>query len=155
MGHTWFKCKIRYEKTMENGMGEKITDPYLVDALSFTEVEAHIIEEITPFISSEYTVSDIKHGRLYHRIGNGDINHGYLSLFQRIMDIKRIIEKTKEYIGSYETGAILPLIAGAIYLYSLAGDGQALVIGQDERMNGRPVISRYLYCKNKDKKYEK
>ncbi len=54
--HTWFECKIRYEKTMENGMNKKVTEPYLVDALSFTEAEARIIEEITPFISGEFTV---------------------------------------------------------------------------------------------------
>ena len=58
--HTWFECKIRYEKTMENGMQKKVTEPYLVDALSFTEAEARIIEEMTPFISGEFTVSDIK-----------------------------------------------------------------------------------------------
>jgi hypothetical protein len=58
--HTWFECKIRYEKTMENGMVKKVTEPYLVDALSFTEAEARIIEEMTPFISGEFTVSDIK-----------------------------------------------------------------------------------------------
>ena len=33
--HTWFECKIRYEKVMENGMNKKVTEPYLVDALSF------------------------------------------------------------------------------------------------------------------------
>ena len=49
--HTWFECKIRYEKVMENGMQKKVTEPYLVDALSFTEAEARIIEEMTPFIS--------------------------------------------------------------------------------------------------------
>ena len=32
--HTWFECKIRYEKVMENGMQKKVTEPYLVDALS-------------------------------------------------------------------------------------------------------------------------
>lgn len=58
--HTWFECKIRYEKTMENGMIQKVTEPYLVDALSFTEAEARIIEEVTPFITGEFTVSDIK-----------------------------------------------------------------------------------------------
>lgn len=46
--HTWFECKIRYEKTMDNGMNKKVTEPYLVDALSFTEAEARIIEEIHP-----------------------------------------------------------------------------------------------------------
>ena len=60
MLHNWFECKIRYEKTLENGMNKKVTEPYLVDALSFTEAESRIIEEMTPFISGEFTVSDIK-----------------------------------------------------------------------------------------------
>ena len=57
---TWFECKIRYEKTMENGLNKKVTGKYLVDALSFTEAEARIIEGVMPFISGEFTVSDIK-----------------------------------------------------------------------------------------------
>ena len=56
----WFECRIRYEKTMENGMSKKVTEPYLVDALSFTEAEARIIEQMAPFISGEFTVRDIK-----------------------------------------------------------------------------------------------
>lgn len=60
MMHTWFECKIRYEKTMENGMNKKVTEPYLVDALSFTEAEERIIEEMTPFISGEFSVSVVK-----------------------------------------------------------------------------------------------
>ena len=60
MMHTWFECKIRYDKVIENGMNKKVTEPYLVDALSFTEAEARIIEEMTPFISGEFTISDIK-----------------------------------------------------------------------------------------------
>lgn len=43
---------------------KKVTEPYLVDALSFTEAEARIIEEIRPFISGEFTVTDIKRARL-------------------------------------------------------------------------------------------
>ena len=34
--HNWFECKVAYEKVMENGMQKKVTEPYLVDALSFT-----------------------------------------------------------------------------------------------------------------------
>ena len=60
MMHTWFEVKIRYEKVAENGMQKKVTEPYLFDALSFTESEGKCIEEMTPFISGEFTVSDIK-----------------------------------------------------------------------------------------------
>ena len=59
MMHTWFTCKVRYTKTMENGMNKTVTEPYLVDALSFTEAEARIIKEMTPFISGEFTVSAV------------------------------------------------------------------------------------------------
>ena len=60
MKNIWFECSIRYEKTMESGMNKIVTEKYLIDALSFTEAEARIIEEITPFISGEFTVVDIK-----------------------------------------------------------------------------------------------
>lgn len=58
--HTWFECRIGYQKVMENGMQKKITEPYLVDALSFTEAEARIIEEMAPYISGEFAVKGVK-----------------------------------------------------------------------------------------------
>lgn len=60
----WFECKVSFEKTLENGMQKKVTEPYLVDALSFTEAEARIIEELKPFISGEFEIADIKRARL-------------------------------------------------------------------------------------------
>ena len=56
----WFECKIRYEKTMEDGMQKKVTEAYTVDALSFTEAEQRIIEEMSSYISGEFEVADIK-----------------------------------------------------------------------------------------------
>lgn len=58
--NTWFEVSIRYQKIAENGMEKKVTEKYLFDALSFTESEGKCIEEMTPFISGEFTVSDIK-----------------------------------------------------------------------------------------------
>ena len=54
--HTWFECKIRYEKLMENGMNKKVTEPYLVDALSFTEAEARITASCFPVKRNQQTV---------------------------------------------------------------------------------------------------
>ena len=56
----WFECKVRYDKMQENGAVKKVTEPYLVDALSFTEAEARIIEEMKPFISGEFSISAVK-----------------------------------------------------------------------------------------------
>lgn len=63
MMNEWFECKVKYEKTMENGMVKKVTEPYLVDALSFTEAERRFLEEIEPFMSGEFQVSDIKRAK--------------------------------------------------------------------------------------------
>lgn len=63
MMNDWFECKVRYEKTLENGMIKKVTEPYLVDALSFTEAERRFLEEIKPFMSGEFEVSDIKRAK--------------------------------------------------------------------------------------------
>jgi len=57
---TWFECKIRYEKTLEDGSQKKVTELYTVDALSFTEAEASITEEMSSYISGEFEVRDIK-----------------------------------------------------------------------------------------------
>ncbi len=56
----WFECKIRYEKTMEDGLQKAVTESYVVDALSFTEAEQRITEEMSSYISGEFEVTDIK-----------------------------------------------------------------------------------------------
>lgn len=57
---TWFECKIRYEKTMEDGLPKKVNEVYVIDALSFSEAEERIIEEMSPYISGEFEVVDVK-----------------------------------------------------------------------------------------------
>ncbi len=56
----WFECKIGYEKVMEDGLQKKVTESYVVDALSFTEAEKRIMEEMSSYISGEFTIKDIK-----------------------------------------------------------------------------------------------
>ena len=61
--NNWFECKVRTEKMLEGGATKKVTEPYLVDALNFTEAEARIIEEITPYCNGQMEVVDIKRAR--------------------------------------------------------------------------------------------
>ena len=56
----WFECKIAYEKVMEDGLQKKVKENYVVDALSFTEAESRIMEEMSSYISGEFTIEDIK-----------------------------------------------------------------------------------------------
>lgn len=71
--HNWFLSKVTYDKVLENGLQKKVTEQYLVDALSFTEAEARTIEEMKPFITGEFTVSAVGRARLSESfLGEGD-----------------------------------------------------------------------------------
>lgn len=56
----WFESSVCYNKIQENGAVKRVTEKNLFDALSFTEAEAHTIEELAPYISGEYTVKAVK-----------------------------------------------------------------------------------------------
>ena len=64
MAKDWFECKVRYDKTLETGLLKRVTESYLVDALSFTEAEERFLQEIEPMMSGEYSVSDIKRAKI-------------------------------------------------------------------------------------------
>ena len=71
----WFETKVKYDKTMlDTGALKSVTEPYLVDALSFTEAEARIIKEMEPFTSGELTVTAVRKVRyeevIYHEGGD-------------------------------------------------------------------------------------
>ena len=52
----WFEAKIRYEKTMEDGCLKKVTETYVIDALSFGEAEKRILEEMASYVIGEIEV---------------------------------------------------------------------------------------------------
>lgn len=150
--HTWFECKIRYEKTMEDGMVQKVTEPYLVDALSFTEAEARIIEEITPFITGEFTVSDIKranYGELFFSDEEAADLWFKCRLFFITLDeksgaekkttsfvlvqaadlrdaVKKLDEGMKGTMADYQIGAVTETAIMDVYPYATDNDTQGL-----------------------------
>lgn len=60
----WFEVKASYDKTMENGTQKKVTEPYLIDALSHAEAENRAIEELKPFIAGEFTIVSVRRKKL-------------------------------------------------------------------------------------------
>ena len=56
---TWFECKIAFEKVMEDGLQKKVTEKYVVNALSHSEAEERITEEMSAYISGEFEVKGI------------------------------------------------------------------------------------------------
>lgn len=92
----WFKTSVRFDKIQENGTVKKVTKSYLVNALSFTEAEARIIEEVTPFISGEYSVEAVKKANiaeLFEDEGGSDkwykVKVNFITLDERTATEKR------------------------------------------------------------------
>ncbi len=91
----WFECKIKYERAMDNGVMKKFNEPYLVDALNFTEAERRIIEEIAPFMTGEFQVSDIKRPLFHVK------TIAYSTLFRKLhsffRDVSFIMENSHQH----------------------------------------------------------
>jgi hypothetical protein len=64
MASNWFECAVKFERMGDEAIVQKVTEKYLIDALSFTEAEARIIEHLRPFIDGELTVSTVKRGKI-------------------------------------------------------------------------------------------
>ncbi|WP_299215541.1 DUF4494 domain-containing protein [uncultured Dokdonia sp.] len=63
MSATWYECKVKYRKMDEaSGMQKVKTEPFLVDAISYTEAESRITEEMSAYLSDsdEIKITNIK-----------------------------------------------------------------------------------------------
>ncbi|MBT9189259.1 MULTISPECIES: DUF4494 domain-containing protein [Zobellia] len=63
MSATWYECKVKYRKLDETSGTQKVkTEPFLVDAISYTEAESRITEEMSVYLSDtdEIKITNIK-----------------------------------------------------------------------------------------------
>ena len=99
----YFVVTAKYNKMQENGLVKPVKEQYLFDAVSFVEAETRSIEELTPYISGEFTVDAIKRSRI-SEIFNPDSDKFYLVKVGFIhLDEKNGMEKR----------SITPILVGA------------------------------------------
>ncbi len=67
---TWFECKVKYQKVDAQGKEKFVTEPYLVDAVSFTDAESRIHTELQPYIGGEFNVTNIKKANFAEPVPN-------------------------------------------------------------------------------------
>ncbi|AND64779.1 hypothetical protein AX766_10445 [Flavobacterium covae] len=60
MSATWYECKVKFRKIDENGIQKVTTEPYLIDALSYTEAESRITQEMMSYLNEEFKITNIK-----------------------------------------------------------------------------------------------
>lgn len=95
--NNWYECSVRYEKLADTGLSKRSAEGYLVDAMSVTEAEARLVEEITPFSSTgEIVISTIKRAKIAELFLNdndeGDKYYRCKVLFI-VLDEKNGVEK--------------------------------------------------------------
>lgn len=61
--NSFFEGKLSYEKLMDNGINKKVNETYLIEAISVTEAESRLIEEMNPFITGEFQVKAVKQSK--------------------------------------------------------------------------------------------
>jgi hypothetical protein len=90
----WFESKVTYHKIVENGVQKKVTDTFMVDALSFTEAEARVTEEVSPFVSGEMNIASVKRTKISEIFRDDTADKWYLVKVAFItVDEKTAVEK--------------------------------------------------------------
>lgn len=56
----WFECKVKYGKVDSTGKAKRVSETYLVDAISFAEAEERISKEVAPFVTGEFAIAGLK-----------------------------------------------------------------------------------------------
>ena len=139
----WYLCTVSYERQADNTGLHKVSESYLVDALSFTEAEERVIKEVTPLVSfgalevanirpmrlSELLLDERGDGKFYRaRVGFVEINQATgqersvnTAMVVQADTLKEAVAKLVDYLDewrtSYEVIGIAELDILDVYRY--------------------------------------
>lgn len=130
--YTWFTVKVKFDRQGEDGLITKVTEPFLVDAMSFTEAESRILKEVKLYATSnEIEIADIKKTKIAELFYNEDGDKWYRckinylavdenkgvekkiaqTMMVQASDFKKavdtLIERMRGTLGDYEIAAIV------------------------------------------------
>ena len=93
----WFECIVAFDKTQDDGTSKKVTETYTVDALTFTEAESTITEEMKPYISGEFQIKNINPAQ-YREVFFSDVEKDdrWFKIRIAVMDFDEHTQKPKE-----------------------------------------------------------
>lgn len=153
----WFECRIKYEKTMDDGLQKKVSETYVVDALSFTEAEQRIMEEMSSYISGEFEVADIKKA-VYKEIffSDADMADRWYKTKLQFITIDEKTEKEKRSAVNYLVQAgtlngalknIDEVMSGTMIDYVIASISESTLMdvfeyGKDKKEDEKPEFEQ-------------
>lgn len=149
----WFECKVSYQKTMEDGSEKMVTELYTVDALSFAEAEAKIIDELSVYVSGEMKVKNINPAP-YGEIFFSGVSDDDLWFKARLAFIT-IDEKTEKEKRSYVTYLIQAKSLARALRYVDEVMGKTMIDYDTVVLNATKIMDVFEYRAKTQKKKEK
>lgn len=103
--NNWFTVKVKYTKQLENGTFKRVTEPYLLAAMTFTDAEARIYEELGEIIRGEFEVVSIARTEIHDIFSYDDSDTWFKvkMIFQSEEDEKSK-KVTQEFLVTANTG---------------------------------------------------
>lgn len=106
MTANWFEGKVKYMRVNEEGRERKVTEAYLVDAMSYTEAETRIIKEMESIVNSEFYISGLKKSNITEVISSEDENdYRWYKAKVAIIDADEVSGKEKRSFQFYLVAA--------------------------------------------------
>ena len=75
--NNWFTVKVKYTKQLDNGQFKRVSEPYLLAAMTFTDAEARIYEELGTVIRGEFDVTGISRTEIHDIFAYDDADVWY------------------------------------------------------------------------------
>ncbi|MBL4862395.1 MAG: DUF4494 domain-containing protein [Crocinitomicaceae bacterium] len=75
--NNWFTVKVKYTKQLEDGALKRVSEPYLLAAMTFTDAEARIYEELGEIIRGEFNVVGITRTEIHDIFASDDVDVWY------------------------------------------------------------------------------
>lgn len=77
MMNNWMTVKVKYTRQNDDGSLKRISEPYLLAAMTFTDAEARIYEELGQIIRGEFNVVGIARTEIHDIFGYDDTGVWY------------------------------------------------------------------------------
>ena len=97
MTANWFECRVKYKKVNEEGQEKKVSEMYLLDAVSYTEAESRITEALREMAQGDFQIAGLKKSNISEWVESTNESDDRLYKAKvAIMDVEEISGKEKK-----------------------------------------------------------
>jgi len=145
--NNWMTVKVKYTKQLDNGTFKRVSEPYLLAAMTFTDAEARIYEELGSIIRGEFNVLSITRTELHDIFGYDDADVFYKAKISYASEASED-GKAKKVVNNFLVSAHSVKDAYDRIKESLS---TLMVDFQIESVVKSPIVEIFPYVENLDK----